>query len=949
MERNDWHLRESKAVLHSLKTDMYKGLDRTEARKRSRRHGANRVWYVGRVSAKEYALACLSDLATVLLVITAVFAAIFEESMSAVNICVLLILGAVLRIGAYVKARRVLEKAAEESMPVCNVLRDGKLQLLRAEAVTVGDIVFLESGDVVPCDGRIVSGEEIAVSERGITDNRDTVHKFDTVIRTDDKGSEVPAEYRSNILYAGSTVLWGQGRMVVTAVGGETLIVRKQGGIRIGSMDTIPLMERLNRWCRSSSLFMLACVMVITGLALFTERSFTQVFLVTMAMAVASMSEYLTTIAYILVAVSVRDAGFKKHPKEENEDRVHPKAAVITDSSVLEKLARVDTLILSDMELFKSGEMSLYAYNIGAENKRWDKKDSDPYLPFILRLLLSTVSGQQMHQSLAGSAITAMSDKYRQIQQAADQWTRCTGKTIEFNFRSLDHVSGKTGISGGLDTVLVQDREDVWAVVSGGIREVMYCCTEYAEPDGKGGFHSCPMTEAVRRKIFTSAAELAYMGSSVIACARKSSPYTTLNRLSVLQSGMCFMGFAAIAEAPATDAVEMVRRITEANFTVVVLSEDTEHDLYYGHDIGLFDKHTKILPFGSGEGLNLTPGSRIIVEMPSVYSPSLGSNVNRSDIRYKRLKAVLQAGNAEKTGKTAVICRNVLDARLLTLGDVKIAAGSASRAVPQPLKTRADVVVYPKNRHGGFAEAVESAAEAKRALANLWNAAVYLAMSQVSRLVVLLFGIMPRGLIPSPVAVLLWGLLFDFAAVLAMAFVKAPADILKFPEKRLGLPDKNKAFLKALAVGAVWGVLCGILPIALSFLPIPGLDVTGTFLASMFLSQTVMACSMGQYDSLLKAHRFHTTYALFVLAEICLSWASVLAYPTVWYTYFFALIPPVLLLVLMEILKRPKGPKKAKNNLEEGEETDETVPETEKSAKKDPEAEKSDDNGEAEE
>ena len=80
MERNDWHLRESSAVLHSLKTDMYKGLDRTQARKRSRIHGANRVWYVHRVSAKEYALACLSDLATVLLVITAVFAAIlFRE------------------------------------------------------------------------------------------------------------------------------------------------------------------------------------------------------------------------------------------------------------------------------------------------------------------------------------------------------------------------------------------------------------------------------------------------------------------------------------------------------------------------------------------------------------------------------------------------------------------------------------------------------------------------------------------------------------------------------------------------------------------------------------------------------------------------------------------------------------------------------------------------------
>ena len=934
MERNDWHLQDSAAVLHSLKTDMYKGLDRAEVRKRSRRHGANRVWYVGRASAKEYALACLSDLATVLLVITAVFAAIFEESMSAVQICLLLVIGAVLRIAAYVKARRVLETAAEESMPVCNVLRDGKLQLIRAEAVTVGDIVFLEGGDMVPGDGRVVAGEDIAVSERGITGNRETVHKFDTVIHTDDEGSEVPAEYRSNILYAGSTVLWGQGRMVVTAVGEETLIVRKQGGIRIGSMDTLPLMERLNRWCRNSSLFMLACVMVITALALFLKQSFTQVFLVTMAMAVASMSEYLTTIAYILVAVAVRDAGFKKDRKEEKENRVHPKAAVITDSAVLEKLAHVDALVLSDMELFKSGEMSLYAYNIGAENRKWEQDGKDPALPILLRMLLSTVSGQQMHQSLAGAAITAMSDKYRQIQQAADQWTRTTGKQIDFDFRSLDHVSGKTGISGGLDTVLVQDKEDIWAVVSGGIREVMYCCSEYAEADGKGGFRHLPMTEEVRRKIFTSAAELAYMGASVIACARRRSPYTTLNRLSVLQSSMCFMGFAAIAEAPASETVEMVRRITEAGYAVAVLSEDTEHDLYYGHDIGLFDKHTKILSFGSGEGLSLAPGSRTIVEMPSVYSPSLGSNVNRSDIRYKRLKAVLKGGNTEKSGKTAVVCRNVLDARLLSLGDVKITAGSASHAVPQPLKAKADVVIYPRNRHGGFAEAVESISEAKRALANLWNAAVYLAMSQISRLTVLLLGLVPGGVIPSPEAVLLWGLLFDFAAVLAMSFVKAPADVLGFPEERLGLPDRNKVFWKALAAGAVWGILCGGVTIGVSFLPGAG-DVTGTFLASMFLSQMVMACSVGQYGSLLKQKHFHTTYALLVLAEICCAWASVLKNPAAWYTYLFALIPPVVLFIMMEIIKARRKWKKEEKEEISPEEPDETsVPAEEEAAEK---------------
>ncbi|MBQ3591489.1 MAG: cation-transporting P-type ATPase, partial [Clostridia bacterium] len=153
MERNDWHLREADSVLAELKTDMYTGLSAKEAVIRRRREGANRIWYIHRTSVRETVIACLSDLATLLLVITAVFAAVFEESRSALAIVAVLILGAALRTATYCKARRVLEDNAAEGIPTCSVLRDGKMLLLSAAELVAGDIVFLEGGDMVPGDG----------------------------------------------------------------------------------------------------------------------------------------------------------------------------------------------------------------------------------------------------------------------------------------------------------------------------------------------------------------------------------------------------------------------------------------------------------------------------------------------------------------------------------------------------------------------------------------------------------------------------------------------------------------------------------------------------------------------------------------------------------------------------------------------------------------------------
>lgn len=906
MEKNDWHLREASSVLSELKTDMYTGLSTKEAAIRRRRGGVNRVWYIHRTSVQETALACLSDLATLLLAVTAIFAAIFEESRSALAIVGILILGAFFRTVTYCKAKRVLEDNASVSIPTCSVLREGKMLFLSAEELVVGDIVFLEGGDMVPADGRIVAGDALAVSERGITANRDTVQKFETVIRTEEAGSAIPAEYRSNLLYAGSTVLWGQARMVITAIGEDTLIVRKQGGIRVTAGERLPLLDRLTGWCRISALVMLACVLVITALALFLGHGFTETFLSAMALAVASMSEYLTAIAYIIIAVAVQDTGRQKRSRTDGKSG----SAVIGDSTSLERIAETKRLVLSDIQLLKSGDMTLVSWFAGGQYIASEKATPDklPPLAHLLRYQLATVGGTQLHTALSGSAITAMPEKYTMLHKAADSYTSRAGKNIEFSFTTLDHVDGGTGIAGGLDTVLLQEKDgEIFAVVSGDIEKVMACCISWEYSINK----ELPLDEATRKKIFTEAARLAISGAKVIACAKRKSPYTTLNRLSLLQSNMTFVGFCAMAEPAAEGVKEAISALKEAGVSLILLSSEPERDLYYGREIGLFDKHTAVLTGAVGEKLPETGNALVVV--PPVQTPALTKNVDHSKIRYDRLKALLSPFVENEKGKkravhTTMVVRNVLDARLLTLGDTGAAVATGGRSLPQPLKAKADMTVYPAGESGGLAEVVAAMYQSRRALYHLWCAAVYLSVSQISRMVLLLCSVVFHYPMPSAAVLLLIGLILDFVAVLVMAFIRVPEKPLTIPETRLHLPTGKRAFGVLAALGLLWGALEGCLPLLCTILHLP---TTGILVASILLTQLLFSGAVGQRESFFTC-RFHVAYGLYALLTLVLMVICLLLEPVAWYGYFLSLIPALVMFGVWEMGKWRAGKGKKK-------------------------------------
>ncbi len=299
-KKNIWHTLEAEAVLSAFRSNAEEGLSHKEAIKRRRALGKNSIWQVNTSTLMDVIRNEFLDLAVILLMVAILFSALFNKTVeSAVLLCLLLV-SAVLRVAVLLHARRTFETAARANIPTASVLREGTVTTLPADAVVPGDILHFSPGDPVVADVRLLIGE-LNVTEIGITENRHLQSKA-----PDTLPNELSVcEERTNILYAGSTVVTGKGVGITVASGEDTYIFAKRGHIAIPAGEGIPLISRLSHWCRRVSLFMIVAVLVITFVGLFTREpsvSLDALFLSALSLAVSSSSEFLVVVASEILA-----------------------------------------------------------------------------------------------------------------------------------------------------------------------------------------------------------------------------------------------------------------------------------------------------------------------------------------------------------------------------------------------------------------------------------------------------------------------------------------------------------------------------------------------------------------------------------------------------------------------------------------------------------------------
>ena len=119
------------------------------------------------------------------------------------------------------KAEAAIAALQEIAAATSKVLRDGKIVSLKSEDLVPGDVVVLEAGDSVPADGRIIECASMKIEEAALTGESVPVNKIVSLLNLEGE-KDVPLGDRKNMIYMGSTVVYGRGKAVITGTGMNT-------------------------------------------------------------------------------------------------------------------------------------------------------------------------------------------------------------------------------------------------------------------------------------------------------------------------------------------------------------------------------------------------------------------------------------------------------------------------------------------------------------------------------------------------------------------------------------------------------------------------------------------------------------------------------------------------------------------------------------------------------
>ena len=280
-------------VLRDLQTEKT-GLSAREAEARLERYGPNALREGKKKGVVQVFLEQFKDLLVVILMAAAVISALSSNWESTLVIFAVLILNAMLGTIQYFKAEKSLESLKAMSAPLARVLRDGKRVEVPAAQIVPGDILVLEAGDMVAADGRILENFSLKVNESSLTGESEPVEKTADTL----SGENIPLGDRKNMMYMGSTVVYGRGKAVITGTGMNTEMGKIADALANAKDEETPLQLKLNQLSKILTVLVVGICIVIFAVGLLraaispegiTGDTFLDSFMIAVSLAVAAI------------------------------------------------------------------------------------------------------------------------------------------------------------------------------------------------------------------------------------------------------------------------------------------------------------------------------------------------------------------------------------------------------------------------------------------------------------------------------------------------------------------------------------------------------------------------------------------------------------------------------------------------------------------------------------
>lgn len=305
------------------------GLSSAQVEAQKEKYGENQLVQNKKKTLLQVFFDQFKDLLVAILLVAALISAFSGNVESTIVIFAVLLLNAILGVVQHKKAEQSLDSLKKMTIPEVKVVRDGQTKQIASKDLVPGDLLLLEAGDLIAADGRILETASLQVNESALTGESLAVDKISQTIVTD----KLALGDQKNMVFSGSLVLYGRGKVLVTSTGMDTQLGQIATLMNQVSEKKTPLQRNLDDFSKKLAIVITVICALVFGLGLYHQMPILDSLMFAVALAVAAIPEALSSIVTIVLAL-----GTQKMAKEQ---------AIMKDLQSVESLGAV-SVICSD-------------------------------------------------------------------------------------------------------------------------------------------------------------------------------------------------------------------------------------------------------------------------------------------------------------------------------------------------------------------------------------------------------------------------------------------------------------------------------------------------------------------------------------------------------------------------------------------------------------------------
>ena len=741
--------KDSQTILKEFKTTE-KGLSDNEVKKRKESFGNNALKEKKRKGILKVFFNQFKDLLVGILIVAGIISIITDNVESTLVIFIVILLNAILGTVQYFKAEQSLEALKSLTAAKCKVIRNGIKQEILSKDIVPGDILFLEAGDLIAADGRIIENHSLQVNESSLTGESLAVEKNAEVLSDD----EIPLSDRKNMVFGGTLVTYGRAIAVVTSTGMNSELGKIANLMENTQAKETPLQKTLDKFSGKLAIIIITICIIVFVLEIYRDESILNALMFAVALAVAAIPEALSSIVTIVLAL-----GTEKMAKEN---------AIIKDLKAVEGLGAVSVICSDKTGTLTQNKMTVqkvYVDNNLIEGREL-KKDNLAHTLLINNALLCndsvTVEGKEIGDPTEVALVNlgeelhldelVIREKYQRISEIPFDSDRKLMSTVNI-------VNNKSVLftKGALDSLINKVN---YLTTSNGVRR---------------------LSDEERKKILFVNKQLSEQGLRILAFAYKE----LQDREEITkedENDYVFTGLISMIDPPRLESKEAVYKCIMAGIKPVMITGDNKVTaVAIAKEIGIMSKDDIAI-----EGL----------EIDKLNDEQLKDKVKNIAV-YARVSPehkirIVRAWQA--LGEiVAMTGDGVNDAPALKQADIGVAMGITGTEVS---KDAASVILTDDN----FSTIVKAVENGRNIYNNIKNSIKFLLSGNLSAIIAVLYSAIIN--LPMPFAavhLLFINLLTDSMPAIAIGMEKSNGNLLM--EKPRGRSESilNKELLKIVA------------------------------------------------------------------------------------------------------------------------------------------------------